>query len=105
VTGRARAGASARFLPDCAVLLSRLMRDRRLRRRDKLLIGGLAGYLALPLDLIPDFLPIVGQLDDAVAVALVLRRVLRAAGEDVVREQWPGPARSLELVLGLAARR
>jgi uncharacterized membrane protein YkvA (DUF1232 family) len=104
VTGRARARAIARLLPDCAVLLSRLLRDRRVRRRDKLLLGGLAGYLALPLDLIPDFVPIVGQLDDAFIVALVLRRILRATGEDVVREQWPGPARSLDLVLGLARR-
>jgi uncharacterized membrane protein YkvA (DUF1232 family) len=55
----------------------------------------------MPFDLIPDFVPVAGQLDDAVLVALVLRRVVRARPE-LVCEHWPGPQPSLEVVLRLA---
>jgi uncharacterized membrane protein YkvA (DUF1232 family) len=96
------ASALARFVPDCAVLFTRLARDSRLPRRHKALLGALAAYLAIPLDLVPDFIPVAGQLDDAVLVSLVLRTVLRGGGEAVVREQWPGPRLSLEVVLRLA---
>ena len=59
-------------------------------------------YLALPFDLVPDVIPVAGQLDDLIIVALVLRAVLRGGGEELVREHWPGPASSLRLVLRLA---
>ncbi len=62
-------------------------------------LGLLAAYLASPIDLVPDFIPVAGQLDDAILVALVLRGVLRAAGEEVVRGHWRGPERSLRLLL------
>jgi len=81
------------------VLVSRLLADERVPRRRKLVLAALVGYLALPFDLIPDFIPIAGQLDDVIVVALVLRRFLRAGGEPLVREHWPGPERSLRLVL------
>ena len=99
---REDARALATFIPDCVVLLSRLLRDERVPRRRKLLLAGLAGYLALPFDLVPDFVPVAGQLDDVIVVALVLRRFLRSGGEPLVREHWPGPERSLELVLRIA---
>jgi uncharacterized membrane protein YkvA (DUF1232 family) len=96
---RAEARALARFVPDCLILISRLMRDDRVPRRRKLLLAGLLGYLALPFDLVPDFIPVVGQLDDVLIVALVLRRLLRSEGADLVREHWPGPEPSLALLL------
>ena len=98
------ARAVAGFVPDCAILCARLLRDPRLPRRHKLLVGALVPYLALPFDLIPDFVPVAGQLDDAVLVAFVLRRVVRHEPE-LVREHWPGPQASLALVLRLAGRR
>jgi uncharacterized membrane protein YkvA (DUF1232 family) len=97
------ARALAGFIPDCVVLCSRLLRDARVPRRKKALIIALAGYLALPFDLVPDFIPVAGQLDDVVIVALVLRSLLRSGGEPLVREHWPGPESSLSLVLRLAA--
>jgi uncharacterized membrane protein YkvA (DUF1232 family) len=71
-------------------------------RRAKLPIALLVPYLVSPIDLIPDFIPVLGQLDDAVLVALALRRVVRVAGSDVVTELWPGSARGLRAVFSLA---
>ena len=99
---RGQARALARFVPDCAVLFRRLMADRRVSRPRKALLGLLVAYLAMPFDLVPDFIPVAGQLDDAVLVALVLRSVLRDAGPDLVREHWPGPPESLGAMLRLA---
>jgi uncharacterized membrane protein YkvA (DUF1232 family) len=102
---RDAARAFATFIPDCIVLVTRLARDPRVPRRRKLLLLGLAGYLALPFDLVPDFIPVAGQLDDAVIVALVLRSFVRSGGEALVRELWPGPEHSLRLILQLATPR
>jgi uncharacterized membrane protein YkvA (DUF1232 family) len=102
---RTDARALATFVPDCVVLVTRLARDSRVPRRHKLLLFALVGYLALPFDLVPDFIPIAGQLDDAVLVALVLRSFVRSGGEPLIRELWPGPERSLALILRLASRR
>jgi uncharacterized membrane protein YkvA (DUF1232 family) len=99
---RSHAVALARFVPDCAVLFRRLMRDERVPRSRKLLLGLLAGYLASPIDLIPDFIPVAGQLDDAVLVAVVLRSVVNRAGPGLLREHWPGPPESLNVMLRLA---
>jgi len=96
------ARALATFIPDCIVLVTRLARDPRVPRRRKLLLFGLVGYLALPFDLVPDFIPVAGQLDDAIIVALVLRHFVRAGGESMMRELWPGPEQSLALILRLA---
>ena len=98
---REQARAVAGFVPDCAVLFRRLLADPRVPGRAKLALGGLLAYLALPIDLVPDFLPVVGQLDDAVLVALVLRLALREAGPALVEEHWPGPAPSLRALLRL----
>jgi uncharacterized membrane protein YkvA (DUF1232 family) len=96
------ARALATFIPDCIVLATRLARDSRVPRRRKLLLIGLVAYLSLPFDLVPDFIPVAGQLDDAIIVALVLRHFVRAGGESMMRELWPGPEQSLALILRLA---
>jgi uncharacterized membrane protein YkvA (DUF1232 family) len=96
---RESARALAGFIPDCIILCSRLLGDPRVPRRTKALIVALTGYLALPFDLVPDFVPVAGQLDDVVIVALVFRSLLRGCGEPLVREHWPGPDSSLALVL------
>jgi uncharacterized membrane protein YkvA (DUF1232 family) len=100
---RESARALAGFIPDCVVLCGRLLRDPRVPRRKKALLVGLAGYLALPFDLVPDFIPLAGQLDDVMIVALVLRSFVRGGGEPIVREHWPGPENSLAIVLRLAS--
>jgi uncharacterized membrane protein YkvA (DUF1232 family) len=100
--GREHARAVAGFVPDCLVLFRRLVGDSRVPAVQKALLLALIGYLATPVDLVPDFIPIAGQLDDAIVVALVLRAVLRASGEPVLREHWPGPPQSLRAVQRLA---
>jgi uncharacterized membrane protein YkvA (DUF1232 family) len=103
VAGRAGAIKDvARFVPDCIVLVNRLLRDPRVPLGHKLLLGALIGYLAFPFDLVPDFIPVAGQLDDAIIVVLALRSVLRKSGGALLTEHWPGPERSLALVLRFA---
>jgi len=99
---RSGARALAGFVPDCVVLFKRLLGDERVTRPRKLLLAALVAYLALPFDLVPDFIPVAGQLDDVILVVVVLRTVLRGAGPGLVREHWPGPAPSLSLMLRLA---
>ena len=99
---RSSARALAGFVPDCVVLFRRLLGDERIPRRRKVVLGLLLAYLVMPIDLVPDFIPVAGQLDDAIVVVLVLRSVLRAGGRDLVREHWPGPQESLDLVLRAA---
>jgi len=99
---RDEARALATFIPDCIVLVTRLAREPRVSRPRKLLLVALVGYLALPFDLVPDFIPVAGQLDDAIIVALILRSFVRSSGEPLIRELWPGPEQSLALILRLA---
>ena len=75
---RGAARALGLFIPDCLVLLRRLLADDRVPTRRKLVLVALVGYLALPIDLVPDFIPIAGQLDDVIVAALALRYVLRS---------------------------
>ena len=98
---REDARALAGFVPDCVVLFARLVRDDRLARRHKILVAGLIPYLALPIDLVPDFVPSLAQLDDAVLVTFVLRHLVRARPELCLVEHWPGPRSSLALLLRL----
>ena len=95
------ARALAGFVPHCAMLFARLARDPRVPRRRKLALAGVAAYLASPIDLVPDFIPVAGQLDDALVVAIALRR-LAGADPDLLIEHWPGPEVSLRTVMRLS---
>jgi uncharacterized membrane protein YkvA (DUF1232 family) len=99
---RGDARAFARMIPDSTILIRRIIGDRRVPRRSKLLLGALVAYLAMPIDVVPDFIPIAGQLDDAIVVALVLRNVLRSAGKELIEDHWPGPRASLDALMRLA---
>jgi len=99
---RDQARALAGFIPDCIVLFRRLLGDERVPRSRKLSLVLLLAYLALPIDLIPDFIPVAGQLDDAILVALGLRFVLRGGGPALLEEHWPGPAPGLRLIGAIA---
>jgi uncharacterized membrane protein YkvA (DUF1232 family) len=79
-----------RILPDVLRLVRRLAADATLPRGVRIRLALLLAYLALPIDLIPDFIPVVGYADDAIIVAAVLRSVVRRAGRDAVRRHWPG---------------
>jgi uncharacterized membrane protein YkvA (DUF1232 family) len=97
-----RLRAIAGFVPDCLILFKRLATDGRVPRRRKVLLLAVAAYLAFPIDLIPDFIPVLGQLDDALVVAFALRRIAAGAGPELIEEHWPGPEASLRTVLRLA---
>ncbi len=81
--------------PHLVKLVYRLMRDPRVSGFDKAALGGVALYVVNPLDLIPDVIPVIGQIDDAFLIALALLRLLNRADESVVREHWEG---SVEIV-------
>jgi uncharacterized membrane protein YkvA (DUF1232 family) len=106
VAGR---GAAARELatlvPNLARLFKDLIRDPRVPRGSKVLLVIAAVWVASPIDLIPEFIPVLGPLDDAVVAAIVLRHVLRRAGREVVEEHWRGDPATLQRILRLFAVR
>jgi uncharacterized membrane protein YkvA (DUF1232 family) len=79
-----------RMLPDMLRLFRRLARDRSLPRGARVRLWLLLGYLAIPFDLVPDFIPVIGYADDAILVSLVLRSTVRRAGGAMIRRHWPG---------------
>jgi uncharacterized membrane protein YkvA (DUF1232 family) len=98
---RAAAREVAAFLPNLILLFRGLSKDRRVPRSSKLLIlFGLLWFIS-PIDLIPEFVPVAGPLDDAIVAALILRRDLRSAGEDVLTEHWRGSPETLEKLIRL----
>ena len=84
------AGEALRLLPDAARLMKRLAADKALDRGVRIRLWLLLAYLAFPIDLVPDFLPMIGYADDVLIVAAVLRSVVRHAGPEAVRRHWPG---------------
>jgi uncharacterized membrane protein YkvA (DUF1232 family) len=84
------------------VLFKRLLADPRVPRRAKAALWLTLPYLVSPLDLIPDFIPVVGQLDDALLAGVAVAYVARSAGREVVGELWPGSESGLRAVLVLA---
>ncbi|ANN16869.1 hypothetical protein SD37_15240 [Amycolatopsis orientalis] len=90
-----------RLLPDVLRLVRRLAADKSLPRGVRIRLGLLLAYLALPLDVIPDFIPVLGYADDAIIVTAVLRGVVRRAGLDAVRAHWPGTDDGFAVVVRL----
>jgi uncharacterized membrane protein YkvA (DUF1232 family) len=99
---REQIGEALRLLPDVLRLVHRLAADRELPRGVRVRLWLLLAYLALPFDLIPDFLPVVGYADDAVIVAWTLRAVVRRAGPVALERHWPGSPEGLAIVRRLA---
>jgi uncharacterized membrane protein YkvA (DUF1232 family) len=84
-----------RLLPDLIRLVKRMATDPDTPRGVRIRLALLLGYLALPIDLIPDFVPVLGYADDAIIVAIVLRSATRRAGPDALAKHWPGTPEGL----------
>ena len=95
-------GEMVRLLPDVLRLLRRLASDPSVPRSSKLWLWLLLAYLASPIDLVPDFIPVLGYLDDAILVAAVLRWVVRRAGHVALRRNWPGSEDGLRALMRTA---
>lgn len=93
-----------RVLPDVLRLVGRLARDSSLPRGLRARLWLLLAYLAMPVELVPDFIPVIGYADDAVLLLWTLRSVGRLAGADAVTRHWPGTAQGLQTVLRLVGR-
>jgi uncharacterized membrane protein YkvA (DUF1232 family) len=96
---RVEAKQLARLVPDLASLLRGLLHDPRVPRGSRVLVGLAILWVISPIDLLPEFLPVMGPLDDVLVVALALRHLIKRAGPDVVREHWPGDQLILERAL------
>ena len=92
----------AAFIPDCVTTVRRLRRDPRVPRRAKVAVVLAGVWVASPIDLIPEFIPIIGPLDDIVVVALALRYAGRQVPREVLLAAWPGDPRLMERLLGPA---
>lgn len=101
---RATAIDVVRLLPDLLRMTAGLAGDPATPRSCKVALGVLAVWLASPIDLIPEFVPVIGPLDDIVVSAIVLRWVGRRVGEDALRAHWPGSNEGFGLVLRLLGR-
>jgi uncharacterized membrane protein YkvA (DUF1232 family) len=97
---RSAAREVATLLPNLALLFKDLLKDPRVPRGSKALLLFASLWIASPIDLIPEFIPFLGPLDDAVLAALVLRHLLRKAGADVVTEHWRGDPATLRKLVG-----
>jgi uncharacterized membrane protein YkvA (DUF1232 family) len=89
---------TARLLPDTLRLVRRLASDRTIRFTTRLPVWLLLGYLLFPIDLVPDFLPVVGYADDVIVTALILRWFVRHVGPDKLTQHWPGSPEGLDRV-------
>jgi uncharacterized membrane protein YkvA (DUF1232 family) len=92
---------AVRILPDAVRLVSRLSRNPALGRTTRFRLLLVVVYLALPIDLVPDFIPVLGYADDAILIGLVIRSLVRRAGPDIIRQTWPGTDAGLDLLAKL----
>lgn len=101
IAGRRTAAREvALLLPNFAILFKGLVGDSRVPRSSKALLLFGAAWIASPIDLIPEFIPFLGPLDDAVVVALIVRHLARSAGREVVLEHWRGHPATIARLLG-----
>jgi uncharacterized membrane protein YkvA (DUF1232 family) len=96
---------SLRLLPDLVRLVTRLAKDRSQPRAVRIRLGLLLAYLAFPIDLVPDFVPVLGYADDVIVILITLRSVIRLVGEAPLRRHWPGTPAGFEAVLRLTHSR
>lgn len=89
----------AAFLPSCVTVARRLRADPRVPLRAKVALGAAALWVVSPIDLIPEFLPVIGPLDDVVVVVLALRYAARQVPRAALLDAWPGEPRLLERLL------
>jgi uncharacterized membrane protein YkvA (DUF1232 family) len=101
-SGRSGLSDAARLLPDVLRLVTRLARDRALPFGVRIRLWLLLGYLASPIDLVPDFVPVIGYADDILVAGLVLRSVARRAGIETLQRHWPGTPDGFTAVCRLA---
>jgi uncharacterized membrane protein YkvA (DUF1232 family) len=94
--------SALRLLPDVIRLLHRLVSDPALPRRVRIVLALLLGYLLSPIDLIPDFVPVVGYADDAIIAAIAIRSAVRHAGPNGLARHWPGTPEGLTVLTRLA---
>jgi uncharacterized membrane protein YkvA (DUF1232 family) len=92
---------ATRLLPDTLRLVRRLSTDRTIPRSTRWWIWALLIYLASPIDLVPDFIPVIGYADDAIITSFVLRHVIARSGTTKLREHWPGSEAGLEALVRL----
>jgi uncharacterized membrane protein YkvA (DUF1232 family) len=92
----------ATLLPNLVRMCRTLLRDPRVPRGSKMLVGFAVLWFISPIDLVPEFIPVLGPLDDALLAALVVRHLVRRAGREVVAEAWPGDPATLDRMLRLA---
>jgi len=101
---RSAARELATFIPNVVSLFRGLIRDPRVPRGSKVWLGLAVAWVVSPIDLIPEFIPVAGPLDDAIVVAIVLRHVLRRTDRAVVAEYWRGDPATLDRILGTRSR-
>jgi uncharacterized membrane protein YkvA (DUF1232 family) len=95
---RRLAGDAVTLLPNLLKLLGRVMKDPRVPRRTKLVVGAALAYLVSPIDLVPEFVPVAGVLDDLLIASFALNHLATVAGDEILLEHWDGPRDLLELV-------
>ena len=93
------------LVPNLLRLFKGLLGDPRVPRRAKIALGIGAVWIASPIDLLPEFIPVLGPLDDAIVAAVILRYLVRRTGRDVIHEHWNGDPETLDRVLGLLSRK
>ena len=98
---RSAARELATLIPNLVFLFRGLLRDKRVPRSSKILLGFAVAWLVSPIDLIPEFIPVVGPLDDAVVAALVLRHVLKRTDRSVLADNWRGDPVTLDTIIRL----